>query len=635
MNRQERGVVAVLILLLVAYMGMSMFKEANRPPPEPGPTDTTGAVDTNQVAASTNPAVIEEQPGEEPPSIVEAEPGAVDTTPVEVLPAAPLAGPETVRILENDELVLTFSSRGGTLQSVTMKKFKHSLDAFSGPLTFNFSNTLALAVHGIPELGTGFNLELQSSDDGHEIHQHKATSSGLDYSRSIELKPDYHLSISETFSNIAPLAVVVPEHQIQLGGMTLSDQVTAQRGMAYLGVDTLASQGGEKVRHHGKPAIFGRKLTLMDRFKPEERRVGCLRSWTLPKPTAPLPESLSDVVMQDTDWVAVKNKFFVQILSHTDHGAGYVLQPRRLLPDTEDPNNPRSWMQTAVLDEVAASMVVRGFQLEPGQVLTREISYYIGPKKLDLMKQLGHHQEEVMEFGKLKIICEPLLALLNLLHKLLPNYGIAIILLTIIIKVVFWPITHKSTDQMKKMATLQPQMKEIQAKFKDKPQKMQEAMMALYKENKVNPMAGCLPMVVQIPVFIALFTVLRSAVELRFAGFLWIRDLSEPEGLFPEIFAMLPLINALNILPIFMTVLTFIQQKLTPTSVDPQQQKIMMMMPVVFLFILYNMASGLVLYWSVNQVLSILQLVLQKKTKAQENQAKPKAASPAGKKKRG
>jgi len=641
MNRQEKSIVAVLILSMVAYMGISMFNQANQPAPPIDPAQAAESAGTNLVETSVEAPAPQADAIEAVAAVEPPEPAITEGEPTEITPVVRQTDheiPETIETLENQQLSLDFSSRGGTLRSVTMKNFKHSLEDFSGPFTLNFSNRLALAINGIPELDPAFHIDLQTSHDRAIIQQHKMTSSGLDYRRSIELKENYHLAISETFSNTTSAALLIPAHQIQLGSVELSAHVTSQRGMAYLGVDTLASQGGEKVLHHGKPAMISRKLTLMDRFKPEERRVRFPRSCALPKLPAPLPHSVSETIMQDTDWVAVKSKFFVQILSHTDHGAGYILQPRRLVPETEDPNSPRSWMQTAVLKEVSAAMVVRGFELGAGQALTRDGSYYIGPKKHKLMKQLGHHQEDVMEFGKLKIVCEPLLKLLNLLHKLIPNYGVAIILLTIIIKVVFWPITHKSTEQMKKMATLQPEMKELQAKFKDKPQKLQEETMALYKLHKVNPMAGCLPMVIQIPVFIALFTVLRSAVELRYAGFLWIQDLSEPEGLLREFFTAVPYISALNILPIFMTILTFLQQKMTPSSVDPQQQKIMMMMPVVFLFILYNMASGLVLYWSVNQLLSILQLVLQKKTKAKgagvQDQPKPRIQA-TGKKPRG
>ena len=155
--------------------------------------------------------------------------------------------------------------------------------------------------------------------------------------------------------------------------------------------------------------------------------------------------------------------------------------------------------------------------------------FYVGPKKQSLLWDLG--MKDVMEFGMWRWLCYPLVWVLNFFNNMIPNYGVAIILLTILVRLLFWPLTHKSTVGMKKMQELQPKMKEIQAKFKDNPQRMQQETWALYRENKVNPMSSCLPMLIQIPVFIALFNVLRSAVELRYAPFLWIGDLSEPEAL--------------------------------------------------------------------------------------------------------
>ena len=185
---------------------------------------------------------------------------------------------------------------------------------------------------------------------------------------------------------------------------------------------------------------------------------------------------------------------------------------------------------------------------------------------------------------------------------------------------------------MMPMQAIQPLVTKIREKHKDNPQKMNQEVMALYREHKVNPMASCLPMVAQIPVFIALFIVLRSAVELRFAEFLWIADLSEPEGLLA---GKIPLIGSLNILPLLMTATTLLQQKMTPTGGDPQQQKIMMFMPVIFLFLFYNMAAALVLYWTVSQGLAVAQMAWQRRRSASkaEPQRKPEGtpAAPAKK----
>ena len=216
-----------------------------------------------------------------------------------------------------------------------------------------------------------------------------------------------------------------------------------------------------------------------------------------------------------------------------------------------------------------------------------------------------------MEFGTWKQVCRILLATLIGIHKVLPNYGIAIIVLTLLIRGIFWPVTHKSTESMKRMQEIQPEMMQLKEKYKDKPQKLHEETMALYKKHKVNPVSGCLPMLIQIPVFYALFTVLRSAVELRYAGFLWVHDLSEPEGLFAGV---LPI--SINILPIIMTAATVWQQKLTPSGGDPAQQRMMMFMPIMMLFIFYSMPSALVLYWTTNTVMMIVQLYWQKHRRA-------------------
>ena len=191
------------------------------------------------------------------------------------------------------------------------------------------------------------------------------------------------------------------------------------------------------------------------------------------------------------------------------------------------------------------------------------MQYYIGPKKYGALSRHGQHMVDVMEFGFWAPVGKMLLQMMNGIHRFLwpHNYGIAIILLTIIIRVVFWPVTHKSTESMRKMQEIQPLVTAVRQKYKDKPQKQQQEIMALYKEHKVNPLGGCLPMLIQIPVFIALFVVLRSAIELRFARFLWIRDLSEPENLLAGV---LPFGLSLNILPVIMAATMAWQQKLTP-----------------------------------------------------------------------
>jgi YidC/Oxa1 family membrane protein insertase len=195
---------------------------------------------------------------------------------------------------------------------------------------------------------------------------------------------------------------------------------------------------------------------------------------------------------------------------------------------------------------------------------------------------------------------------LNLSNRLTHNYGIDIILLTILIKIIFYPLSVKSYKSMKEMQKMQPIISKLKEKYKDDKQKLNQEMMDLYKKKGINPMGGCLPMIIQIPVFFALYKALSGAIELRHAPFmLWINDLSAPEDLFS--FSIAGYSLPIRILPLVMGVTQVIQQKMTPTSADPIQEKMMLFMPIFFTFLFWGFPSGLVLYWLVNNVISIAQ----------------------------
>ena len=235
---------------------------------------------------------------------------------------------------------------------------------------------------------------------------------------------------------------------------------------------------------------------------------------------------------------------------------------------------------------------------------------YAGPKEHDNLKKLNVGLEHIIDFGFFSIISRPLFWLMKFFHKFLGNYGWAIVLLTIVTRIPFIPLINKSQASMRKMQEIQPKMAEIKEKYKKDPQKMQKETMELYKKYKVNPLGGCLPMLLQIPVFFALYKILSIAIELRGAPFiLWITDLAGPDTLFGHIPSWFPLIGgfAVGPLPIAMGITMVIQQKMTPSSAEPSQQKMMMLMPIIFTFMFLNFASGLVLYWLVNNILSIVQ----------------------------
>ena len=240
---------------------------------------------------------------------------------------------------------------------------------------------------------------------------------------------------------------------------------------------------------------------------------------------------------------------------------------------------------------------------------------YFGPKKMETLKEAGHDLERIVNFGWFDKLAKPALFLLNFFYGYVGNYGIAIILVTILIKLLFWPIAQKGLKSMKNMQKIQPKMAKLKEKYKDDKTRLNEEMMILYKTYKVNPVGGCLPMLMQIPVFFALYKVLLQAIELRHAPFmLWITDLSAPDRLFIGI--DLPYLGGLPVLTLLMGGSMFLQQRMTPAPADPTQAKIMMFLPVIFTFMFLNFASGLVLYWFVNNLLSVAQQYLINKKAA-------------------
>ena len=240
---------------------------------------------------------------------------------------------------------------------------------------------------------------------------------------------------------------------------------------------------------------------------------------------------------------------------------------------------------------------------------------YFGPKKMAILKEVGHDLERIVNFGWFDKLARPALYLLNFFYSYVGNYGISIILVTILIKLLFWPIAQKGLKSMKNMQKIQPKMAKLKEKYKNDKTRLNEEMMILYKTYKVNPVGGCLPMLLQLPVFFALYKVLLQAIELRHAPFmLWITDLSAPDRLM--IGVDIPYLGGLPVLTLLMGGSMFLQQRMTPAPADPTQAKIMMFLPVIFTFMFLNFASGLVLYWLVNNLLSIAQQYLINKKAA-------------------
>jgi YidC/Oxa1 family membrane protein insertase len=248
--------------------------------------------------------------------------------------------------------------------------------------------------------------------------------------------------------------------------------------------------------------------------------------------------------------------------------------------------------------------------IQPGTQYTYKYRLFIGPKITQELKKVGNDLDKLIDFGMFDFIAKPCVWLMNLFYSAIPNYGVAIIILTILVKLLLWPLGTKSYKSMSEMKKLQPLMKEIREKYKNDKKKMNEEVMGLYRTYKINPLGGCLPMIVQLPVFFALYRMLYEAIELRHAPFfLWIDDLSAPDRLFRFGFSI-PFMEppyGIPVLTLIMGATMLLQQKMSPPMGDATQAKMMMFMPVVFTVIFINFSSGLVLYWLINNILSIAQ----------------------------
>jgi YidC/Oxa1 family membrane protein insertase len=577
MNKKDLIPVILLALLIPAWIFIDRtFIAPRMPAAAPAPVEqaqetapSTSAIETDAISAAQDAKA------------------AIPAT-AEKVAAAPAE--EKIILLQNDKIRLELTSLGGGIKSATLLDYPELNEEGSDPVKIDFSAAPALAYMGLPGIGAESALQSRMLDDGKTVEFSKAIDD-IAFVRTITLGDGYLLDVSDRFINNTGEAWTVPGLRILTGRMENPADTAAMKGMSILGADSYTPAGGVN--------YWGRKLNKLfkDAGKPEMLDA--------------VPEEMRG---QPVDWVSAKNKFFTQILRPAEPVATMAVLA------TRDP------AEKGILPvDIAAALDFRPEVLGDAATHGMDYTYYIGPKKYSVLKDSGYHMEKVMEFETIggwsfmNWLMEParkfLLHTMNLFKSVIPGgYGVAIILLTVLIRILFWPLTHKSTESMKRMQEIQPEIKALQEKYKKEPQRLQQETMKLYKEKKVNPMGGCLPMFVQIPVFFALFTVLRNAIELRYAGFLWIDDLSMAENLFA---GSVPFVGSLNILPLLMSASMIWQQKLTSpaTAATPeqqQQQKMMMvMMPIMMLFFFYKMPSGLVLYWTTSNLLMIAQTAIR------------------------
>ena len=576
MKKQDLIPIVVIFALFLAYPTIDRKVISKFFPPKVKPTpaavEQAEAPSLPADAALAAPADADEAAAAEP-AVPKAEPAAAEED----------QAPEEFATLANERLELTLSSHGAGIVRAAILGYP-SVRGSDVPVTFDFSDRPAAAPVGYPGLAprAAFDVVASANDS---IAYRKALPGGLVLERTLTLGANYQLQIVDRVQNTSAAAIPLSGYGLQAGFMGNLPGEDGKQQVPLLGVDTLT--GSESVQYWGGK---------FDKWFPVD---GTARPQALPGPgEEPI----------HVDWAAVKNKYFTQILTPADgadrclvvaeHGQPVQSTFMLLFPRTTIP-----------IARVAASLQLPDFDLAPGQTIEQSSTFYIGPKVYVELKANGPHQEDVLQLGFWRVVGIWILKIMVWIqaHVWPYSYGLAIILLTFLIRIVFWPLNHKSMVSTRHMQEIQPLITALKEKYKGDAQKQQQEMMALYKEHKINPMGGCLPMLIQIPVFFALFVVLRGAIELRFSSFLWIADLSTPENLFADV---LPI--GLNILPLFMGVTMWLQQKMTPTS-DPQQQKMMMMMPVLFTFMFYSFPSGLSLYWSVNQVMMIVQLAWMKK----------------------
>lgn len=494
----------------------------------------------------------------------------------EVLPAAPApatpaaTGSQTTvspdpsaRDITVDTPLYTavFKEQGGGLKSFVLKNYRSKIESDSGPMQ--------LVSNGSPAtLPLLFSL-----DNGVSLITYKADRSSLALT-----EPGAKAALTMTATLADGLQVV---------------RTLTFRGDSYLiGMDYTVHNDGEK------PVQISPALTLDHEPFPH---VGDTSMYLFAGPTTyangelveTKPKKLEEapVVLQGkVSWTGFADSYFMASVVPPPEGMHTVT-----LQGTE------KHMRTVISEGIQSLAAKQG--------VSYAYTLYFGPKKLKILQASGFDLAKAVDFGWFDVLAKPMLWLLNFFHQYSGNYGIAIILLTVLIKLVFWPVTQKGMQSMKNMQKLQPKVAKLRERFKDDPSRMNQEMMTLYKTYKVNPVGGCLPMLIQIPFFFALYRVLMASIELRHAPFaLWINDLSAPDRLWVGF--DIPYLHGLPVLTLLMGVSMYLQQKMTPTTADPAQARIMQFLPVVFTFMFINFASGLVLYWFVNNLLSMLQQYL-------------------------
>ena len=570
-------------------------------PPQPVPRSTNVlARATNLLESPTNVTV---SAGSNAPSTVAAQ------TPIRPTPLAPPGAPEQLEVIENAEARYTFTSHGGGLKQVELKRYPETVGCNKKDTTNRFASLNTQAPLPVLALLGGDALQgdglFHLSRTGGGVRAEKVLSNGLSLVKEFQLSTNYLVNVMTRLENRATQPLVLPAQEWTLGTATpMGPLDNASRLAVYW-------YNGAKKKEIGAGEFSESGFMCMPRTPPSQ-----------------VVRGSNDVL-----WTAVLNQFFaLAVVMPTNAPGSQVVVVKTNLPPPDAAELkavPKANRQPFGLQ---AHLVYPAFTLGPGEKWERQFHIYAGPKEFHTLARLGgtfqNNLDLIMNYGGFfGFFAKLLLLSMNGLHDVLHlSYALVIIVITILIKVLFWPLTQASTRSMKRMQALQPQMKALQEKFKDDPAKMNRKLMEFMKEHKVSPMAGCLPMLIQLPIFFGFYQMIQSAIELRGARFLWACDLSQPD----TVFEIPGLGWPVNPLPLLMGVTMLWQARLTPPSpgMDPTQQKLMKYMPVMFLFILYNFSAGLTLYWTVQNLLTIAQMRLTR-SKNEPPAAAAKSPAPA------
>jgi YidC/Oxa1 family membrane protein insertase len=496
---------------------------------------------------------------------------------------------EELITLDGDEARYIFTSHGGGLKQVELKGYpetvapgRRHVGATNRVATLNGGAPVpALALFGGGALEDSGPFTLRKRDGG--LRAERVQTNGLRIVKDFQLGSNHTIAVTVRVENQGKEPATLRDQELVIGTAT---PISGHDPGTYVRVEW----------------FDGERTVAADQAWFANRPMGCGCGPGTPRWDYESPGH-SNIV-----WASVQNQFFAMI-AVPQTTAPQVFARRLDLPGPTADERAADSRLVQRPEGYQAALLYGTQVLAPGEAVERQLEVFAGPKEYNTLAKLGRNVDRVMGFtGFFGWFAKLLLLSMNGLHSFGLSYGLTIIAITVIIKALFWPLTQVSTRSMKRMQALQPQMKLLQEKYKDDPKKMNLKLMEFMKENKVSPLGGCLPILLQIPVFFGFFQMLRSAIELRGASFLWASDLSQPDTV-AMVFGF-----PINPLPLIMGATQLWQARMTPPSpgMDPVQQKMMQYMPLIFVFMLYNFSAGLALYWTVQNLLSILQLKLTK-----------------------